>query len=209
MVLKDRIRVTSDDLLAIIDYQNDFAKKDGALYVKGVKGEPTMLQVFERLAQLLAMFYCAIVSRDNHPAEGHAEYKIFGRHCVKDSKGAQLCQELENLLVGHINAANQVFDLPKGENPYLFSYSVATSPKFPELIEQMRESGIKRVFLCGLAYTHCVGESAIAFATQGFETYVVRNATCSVPPPHGDPDAMDQKLALYGVKLVRAQQLFK
>ena len=193
---KEKIVLGASDVVALIDLQKDFAREHLALFVAGVDGEPSMQVVLANNKKLAAMKPGLIaVSADAHPPK-HVEHAIFGPHCVICTEGVQFCEEIAEILDGPHAM------LHKGGNPDLFSYSVATSDFWPIHIAELRCRGIKRVFVGGLAYTHCVGESAIAYACQGFEVYVVRDATRSVPPPHGDPEKMDKKLELYGVKLI-------
>ncbi len=191
------------DALIIIDPQNDFVRKDGALYVAGIPGELPNRQVIRNIKSLTwKPFDWKVVSADQHPVDQHVEYRIFrGKHCVVGTEGASFVKELAFL--GGLGWCV----LTKGQEPGIISYSIVTSPGFPYFIDQMRLLEIKRVFVVGWAYTHCVGESAIAIASQGFETFVVRDATRSVPPPFGNPEAMDQKLTLYGVKKIYVEDI--
>jgi len=192
----DLILIGKEDALVVVDMQNDFLRPDGALYVSGLDGEPTPKELLDNVSALIRLqFGFLIVTADEHPFNQHVEYAIFGKHCVKGSLGSGICEELLPALKEH----QPDYFITKGENPDIVAYSVATSSKFNELIGMLRKKGIKRIFVCGLAYTHCVGESAIAFASQGFQTYVVHNATRSVAPPYGDPQRMGQKLDLYNV----------
>jgi nicotinamidase-related amidase len=192
----NKITLGPADAHALVDPQKDFARKHLALYVAGVKGEVSMAEVLANNKKLLVKKPgVVVVSADAH-LPTHVEFKIFGPHCVIGTEGAEFCEEIAEVFDGpHIL-------LSKGGNPDLISYSVATSEAWPNHVANLRHRRIVRVFVGGLAYTHCVGESAIAYACQGFETYVIRDATRSVPPPYGDPEKMDQKLQLYGVKLI-------
>ena len=192
-----------DNALAVIDMQKDFAYPEGALFVGGVHGEPTSDEVVKRVNALIAdyPFDWVALSRDRHP-DNHIEFSIFGKHCLMMTDGADFATEL-------VRPKGDWEVVDKGHDKDVFSYSVVTSGVFPGHIRNLRAKGIKRVFVCGLAYTHCVGESAIAYACQGFETYVIRDATRSVPPPYGNPESMDRKLELYGVKLITVADIIK
>gem|GEM_PF-2298431 len=193
----DKIKLGPTDALVVIDMQNDFCLPKGALYVAGFPDEPTMKEVTANTLNLiLRKSIYRIATFDGHPASGHIEFSIYGPHVLLGEYGAEHIAELVPL-------ADAFHDrLKKGENPDVVSYSIATSLRFPQTLKTMREIGIKRVFLCGVAYTHCVGESAMAFTAQLFETYVVRDATRSVAAPYGNPKAMHARLHLAGVREV-------
>lgn len=71
---------------------------------------------------------------------------------------------------------------------------------------------VKRVFVFGLAFDFCVGETAIQLAELGYQVFVVIDATRSVNVPAegnypGSEIAMLNRLKEAGVKLVRSRQL--
>jgi nicotinamidase-related amidase len=201
MTKKIKIVKGEGNALGVIDGNNDFTHPKGALYVAGVDGEAKTVDIITRI-RLLSMlkFDHVATTEDKHPDQ-HVEHAIFGPHCVQGKWGQGYHKDIDDIY------QNADENLVKGEDPAIISYSISTSPQFAEHIAKLRKKGIKRIFLVGWAFTHCVGESAIAYAAQGFEVYVVRDATASVAPPYGDPDAMTKKLALYGVKLVNYQDI--
>lgn len=198
----DIIRIDPTDALVVIDMQNDFVEKNGALPVSGVPGEVSMEEVIHHCCELIKKpFGLEEGSRDVHPPR-HVEEKIFGVHVRKGARGAEPIAELKDFYEA---LGRKV--LIKGMQWAVISHAVSTSPRWAAHLALFRKVGIKRVFLCGLAYTHCVGDSAIAYAQQGFEVYVVRDATRSVPPPYGDPELMKKKLAMFNVTEIVAADL--
>lgn len=184
------------DALVIIDAEVDFVNPGGKLYVSGVDGESSGDDVVFGIIELNKQpFDYRVTSEDEHPP-GHIEFDIFPPHCEKGKVG----QEYVAVLDPVYESSDE--NLVKGDDVSIIAYSIATSKEFANHIGRLRAKGIKRIFVTGWAYTHCVGESAIAYASQGFETFVVRDLTRSVAPPYGDPEVMKQKLALYGVKEV-------
>jgi len=192
--MSNKLPISSRDAFCIIDGQVDFVMPTGALYVSGVNGESSHDEIVEKILDLSRKsFGFRFTTEDKHP-KGSIEFSIYPPHCEDDTVGQKY--------VSGLRAVYEDADLNivKGDSPSLIAYSVATSSMFTDLVYTLRKKGVRRVFLTGWAYTHCVGESAIAFAVQGFETYVVRDATRSVSPPHGDTQLMQKKLELYGVK---------
>lgn len=197
-----KIVIGKKDALGVVDGQVDFVYPTGGLPVNGIPGEVSME---EAIGNILSVARCPFgyrfTTEDEH-CKDHIEYQIYkGEHCGKGTSG----QKYIPFLKPFYDECNE--NIIKGEDEHIIAYSVATSRDFVGHITRLRSRSTERVFLTGWAYTHCVGESAIAYASQGFETYVVRDATRSVPPPFGNPEVMDKKLALYGVKLISTSDI--
>lgn len=197
---KKWIKIGINEALIIVDMSVDFFRKNGKLYVSGVEGEVIHEKLVLNIGQLLQKpFDWVMPTRDWHPKD-HAEYKIYGEHSEAFSPGAQIIPELEEAILAH---PGFTYIYNKGTDNRLIGYSVVFADGYAQLISELTHLGIKRIFLVGLAYTHCVGESAIDFARQSiFEVFVVRDATLSVAPPYGNPELMDKKLDCFGVKRV-------
>ena len=99
-------------------------------------------------------------------------------HCVQDTTGAQIDPRLQ------IPQAELI--LRKGFRRDIDSYSAFleddhTTPT--GLAGYLRERGLTRLFLCGLAYDFCVGFSAIDGAALGFECHVLEDLSRAVDLP--------------------------
>jgi nicotinamidase/pyrazinamidase len=70
----------------------------------------------------------------------------------------------------------------------------------------LRERGLKRLFLCGLAYDYCVRYSAIDGTALDFECLVVEDACRAVNLP-GSVRATDQAFEEAGVQRVSSVDL--
>lgn len=193
------IRKGDGNALTIIDPQMDFANAGGSLYVPGIPGESKPREVRKYVLILCHLFPFPFdyltSSEDEHP-ENHIEFGIHPKHCLKGTRGQKFFPGLGSL---YEQADERII---KGADPDVVAYSIVTSPNFPGHIDRLRERNIKRVFLAGWAYTHCVGSSAIAYAEERFETFVIRDATLSVPLPYGDPEKMRKMLRTAGVQEV-------
>ncbi len=164
--------------LLVIDVQNDFCP-GGALAV------PEGDAIVDRVNRLMAASRCVVLTQDWHPA-GHASFaSTHGRepftttqlaygeqvlwpdHCVQGTAGAAFHPDL------HTDAARMV--IRKGHDPRIDSYSAfqendrSTSTG---LAGWLREIGVGRVELCGLATDYCVATSALDAAALGFEVAV-------------------------------------
>lgn len=98
------------------------------------------------------------------------------------------------------------FVLLKGTDPVCDSYSAYSDNlrRSTGLATYLRRRSARRVFHDGLVYQVCAGLSAIGAAQEGFESYLVRDATGDLP---GSTEEMDRALAAAGVRVVYANQI--
>ena len=172
-----------DDALVVIDIQHDFLP-GGSLAV--ADGDAIIAPV----NALARRFANVVLTQDWHPA-GHVSFAsrhpgaapfttveldygpqvLWPDHCVIGTRGAD-------------SPTNSTFPCPgrdrKGFRPAIDSYSGfrendRTTPT--GLAGYLRERGLKRLFLCGLATDFCVAWTAEDGRALGFETVVVEDAT--------------------------------
>ncbi|MGA3227043.1 MAG: bifunctional nicotinamidase/pyrazinamidase [Acidobacteriaceae bacterium] len=177
------IELTDRDVLLVIDVQNDFCD-GGALPVPGGQ---EVVPVIHRIAPA---FSHVILTQDWHPQDhhsfasnhpgrtpfetketGHGEQVLWPDHCVQGSLGAAFHP--------HLLLDNTELILRKGFRKSIDSYSAFTENDRltpTGLTGYLRERGLGRIFLTGLAYDFCVRHSAIDGMRAGFETYVVEDA---------------------------------
>lgn len=166
--------------LVVVDVQNDFADPKGNLYVQG--GELTIPLINELIDRAQAEGAFVVYTQDWHPPET-PHFADFGgtwpRHCVRDTWGAELHPDLE--VVGPV-----VRKGTEGEDGYsgFTARDVTTGEDKQTTLEPMlRERGIERVVVVGLAQDVCVMETALDATRLGFDTHVVLEAT---RPVYGD-----------------------
>ncbi len=70
----------------------------------------------------------------------------------------------------------------------------------------LRERGLERIFLAGLAYDYCVRYSAIDSRQAGFETYVVEDA-CRAIDMKDSVAATEQAFGEAGVHRITSEML--
>ena len=170
------------EALLVVDVQNDFCT-GGALAVPG--GEA----VVPGINRLWEGYACKVLTQDWHPP-GHASFAsshegkqpfdtgrldygeqvLWPDHCVQGTPGAAFHPELRT------DGADLV--LRKGFRPGIDSYSAffendRTTPT--GLAGYLRERGVERVLLTGLATDFCVGFSALDALASGFETVVLED----------------------------------
>ena len=174
------MQIKPDDVLLNIDVQNDFCP-GGAL---AVADGDAVVPAINRLAQ---RFDHVVLTQDWHPP-GHSSFAtshagsapfetiempygpqtLWPDHCVQGTPGAafhpQLITEKAELVIR------------KGFRPAIDSYSAffENDRATPTgLSGYLRERGLKRIFMVGLATDYCVNFSALDARRLGFETVVV------------------------------------
>jgi len=178
-------KISPDDksVLLVVDVQNCFLP-GGTLAVKD--GEQ-VIPVINRLAKA---FPNVVVTQDWHTpkhisfASSHVGKKPFDvvrlpygeqvlwpDHCVQGTNGAALSKDLE--------VSNAQLVIRKGFRPDVDSYSAlleADKKTQTGLAGYLKERGISRLFVTGLATDFCVAWTAIDARAAGFDVFVVEDA---------------------------------
>ena len=177
--------MTADDrdVLLIIDVQNDFCP-GGALAV------PQGDAIVPGVNRLARSFAHVILTQDWHPL-GHASFAsshpgkrpfdeievsygtqiLWPDHCVQGTQGAGFHPKLD---IPHAELV-----LRKGFRSTVDSYSAFRENDrrtLTGLAGYLRERGLDRVIMCGLATDFCVAFSAIDGRQAGFDVSVVTSA---------------------------------
>ncbi|WP_337177421.1 bifunctional nicotinamidase/pyrazinamidase [Paludisphaera sp.] len=175
--------MTDDRALLVIDVQNDFCP-GGALAVPGGDEVPRIINEISR------DFAHVVLTQDWHPrghlsfASSHPDEEPFGTivlpygpqilwpdHCVQGEPGAEFHPELDARRAGLI--------VRKGHHREVDSYSAffENDRSTPTgLAGYLRERGINRLFLAGLATDFCVAYSALDARRLGFDVAVIEHA---------------------------------
>ena len=154
--------------LIVVDVQNDFADPAGSLFGCACRTDPAAHQrrgCSWRRAAGAAVVY----TQDWHPESTPHFAKdggIWPVHCVADTWGAELHPDL-------IVAGEVVRKGSNGEDGYsgFTMRDPVTGAMIPTPLEPMlRERGVSRVVICGLATDYCVNATALDARRLGFET---------------------------------------
>jgi nicotinamidase/pyrazinamidase len=203
------MRPLATDALLVIDMQNDFCP-GGALAV----GEGDV--IVPLINKLGSRFNHVILTQDWHPS-GHISFASAhpGKQPYSITKVAYGPQTLwpDHCLQGSSGAAfHPALDLPhaeliarKGFRREIDSYSAFLENDHVTptgLAGYLRERGLTRLFLCGLAYDFCVRFSAIDGTALGFECIVIEDASRAVGLP-GSVDATNAAFAEAGIRRER------
>jgi nicotinamidase/pyrazinamidase len=182
-ILPAAYAIRDSDVLVVVDIQNDFCPR-GALAV------PRGDEVVPIVNQLAENFKNVVLSQDWHPPghlsfasshPGHSPYEtikgaygpqiLWPDHCVQGTPGAVFHDALRIPHAGLI--------LRKGIHRSIDSYSTfyendRTTPT--GLTGYLRDRGITRVFLAGLALDFCVRYSAEDAIRERFVVVVIEDA---------------------------------
>ena len=207
------MNITSTDALLVIDVQNDFCP-GGAL---AVAAGNEVIPVIQRIAPL---FDHIILTQDWHPgghqsfASSHAGKHPFEQielsygpqtlwpdHCLQNTPGSEFHPNL------HLPQAELI--LRKGFRPEIDSYSAffENDRSTPTgLAGYLRERGLTRVFLSGLAYDYCVGFSALDARRLGLPAIILRDA-CRAIDLNGSVTRMESEFSASGVLIIDSSEL--
>ena len=203
-----QIGLGDDDLLLVIDVQNDFCS-GGAL---AVADGDAVVPVINRLAE---RFGHVALTQDWHPAghssfatshPGSAPFQIinmpYGQqtlwpdHCIQGTSGSAFHPQLQT------QRAELV--VRKGFRQSIDSYSAffENDRHTPTgLAGYLRDRGLKRIFLAGLATDFCVHYSAVDARRLGFDTVLIE-AGCRAIDLAGSLDVARMEMAAAGVQRV-------
>ena len=199
--MNGEIKLSSTDVLVVIDVQKDFCS-GGALPVKNADA------VVAPINKLMKVFDSVVISQDWHPI-GHksfctshedkepfettqmpyGEQILWPEHCIAGTPGSEFHPEL--------NTSKAKAIIRKGTNVEIDSYSTffENDRKTPTgMAGYLRQNGFKRLFLSGIATEYCVGFSAI----DGIEESFRRSVIGSLVNAEND-DALNQQLPLLSV----------
>jgi nicotinamidase/pyrazinamidase len=184
--------------LVVVDVQNDFADPAGSLPVAGA--EKVIEAVNAEIAAARAAGAPVVYTQDWHPPHTphfQAEGGPWPPHCVAGTWGA----ELHPRLVVNGPAVRKATGQEDGYSGFTMRH-VPTGRELPTGLDALlRERGVKRVVIAGLALDYCVKETALDAAKLGYETVVVRSATAPVEVNAGDGARAEAEMTAAGVKL--------
>lgn len=192
------------DALLIVDFQNDFTP-GGALPV--AEGD----RIVGPINDLLDSFDLVVATRDWHPAE-HGSFarvevdpdawrgadppSIWPVHCVQGTRGAELHPDLDQAKVDIV--------IDKGRDPNSQGYSAFQDTRLGDLL---RERGVDRLFVTGLATDYCVKQSVLDALREGLDVSVVEDAVRGVDVEPGDSERALEEMEAAGAKRTTSSEV--
>jgi len=207
------VRLDPESALIVVDVQNGFVT-GGNLAVP--EGE-AVVPVINRIAPA---FVNVVLTQDWHPA-GHASFAsshagkrpfdtielaygtqvLWPDHCVQGTFDAALHADLD---VPHAQLI-----VRKGFHPKVDSYSAfqeADRSTPTGLDGYLKQRGITRLFVTGLATDFCVAWTALDARSAGYETWVVEDATRAIDLD-GSLEAAWRAMVSRGVQRIQSTEL--
>ncbi|BAD85839.1 probable nicotinamidase [Thermococcus kodakarensis KOD1] len=175
------------EALIVVDMQRDFMP-GGALPVP--EGDTIIPKCNEYIKKFKEKGALIVATRDWHPPN-HISFKERGGpwppHCVQNTPGAEFVVDLpEDAII-----------ISKATEPDKEAYSGFEGTNLAEIL---RENGVEKVYICGVATEYCVKATALDAVRHGFETYLLSDAVKGINPEDEKKALEEMKRA--GVKIL-------
>jgi nicotinamidase/pyrazinamidase len=207
------ITIADSDVLLVVDVQNDFCPGGKLAVPHGHEVVPTINRLANR-------FRHVVLTQDWHPPGHHSfasshpgkrpfetvtvdygQQILWPDHCVQGTIGAQFHDDLQ---IPHAELV-----LRKGFRSSIDSYSALyeNDRKTPTgLAGYLRERGLTRIFVAGLALDFCVRYSAEDARREGFAVGVIEDA-CRGIDVEGSVAATRENFAALGIATLLADAI--
>lgn len=183
------MRLHEGDALIVVDVQRDFLP-GGSLAVPD--GDAVLAPLNEYLRRFHDAGLPIVATRDWHPPD-HCSFAVQGGpwppHCVKDTPGAGFADALD--------LPEEAVIVSKATKVEADAYSGFDGTG---LAERLREQGVERVFVGGLATDYCVRATVLDAREAGFEAVLLGDAVRAV-----GVEADDEEKALEDMRRAGAQ----
>ena len=185
--------------LVVVDVQNDFADLAGSLSVRG--GEAVVLAANAAIAAARAAGALIVYTQDWHPESTPHFAKdggVWPVHCLAASWGAALHPALD--VDGPV--VRKGSNGEDGYSGFTMRDPITGDPTPTELEATLRDAGVERVVVCGLATDYCVKGTAIDAASLGFATSVLADGIAAVDLAPGDGERALDEMRAAGIEIV-------
>ncbi|MCW3140843.1 MAG: cysteine hydrolase [Methanophagales archaeon] len=148
--------------LVVEDMQKDFCYEDGALFMGEGAREiiPKIRGLIEKTIQKKVLLIFAL---DWHSHDDE-EFAIWGQHCVRDTRGAEIIDELA----------------PFSKEAYVVKKRKYSDFFGTDLDLHLKEKGIKTLIIVGVATNICVMHTAIDASLRGYELIVPEDCVAAL-----------------------------
>lgn len=181
--------------LIVVDVQNDFADPRGSLHVPG--GEDVVAPIDALVTAATEAGAAVLYTQDWHPPVTPHFAKdggVWPDHCVQGTWGA----ELHPGLTVRGPVVRKGSNGEDGYSGFTMRDPVTGETTPTELDGLLREAGIERVVVAGLATDYCVQATALDARRLGYATVVPRSLIRAVDLTPGDGDRAIAAMAAAG-----------
>ncbi len=185
--------------LIVVDVQNDFADPEGSLYVSG--GEAAIDFINAEITSAATAGAFVVYTQDWHPETTPHFAKdggIWPVHCVAESWGAGFHPGLK--VLGP--AVKKGTGGEDGYSGFTVRDPETGAESSTELEGLLRDHGVTRVAVLGLATDYCVKETALDGARLGFATSLLADGIRSVDLSPGDGARAIAAMVAAGVEVL-------
>jgi len=191
----------SGTALVVVDVQNDFCE-GGSMGVDGGAAVARSISEAAGFDRAGGTYAVVVATKDWHedpgghwadPAVGPDFVDTWPVHCAAGSPGAEFHPDLDI-------AVDEVFLKGRSTASYTGFDGGAAADESVLLGAWLRERGVTRVDVVGIATDHCVRATALDAAAAGFETRVLLDHCAGVAPDTTDAALAEMREA--GIELV-------
>jgi nicotinamidase/pyrazinamidase len=184
--------------LIVVDVQNDFADPNGSLYVAG--GEDEIAFINQQVAAAGDAGATVVRTQDWHPERTPhfaEDGGLWPAHCVAGTWGAEFHPDLA--------AEGPVIQKGTGGEDGYSGFTVRSTETGEEsstgLEQLLRDQGVTRIAVVGLATDYCVLDTVVDATRLGFEATLLADGTRPVNIDPGDGARAIAEMVACGVKI--------
>jgi nicotinamidase/pyrazinamidase len=187
----------SKDALIVVDVQNDFCP-GGALAVKdGDQVVPVLNRYIDQFTRAgLPIF----ATRDWHP-EKTTHFNTYGGpwppHCLQGSRGAQFHPELK------LPVDTVVVSAGMGSDEDGYSGFLGRDESGVRLADLLRQRGIERIFVGGLATDYCVKHTVLDGLKEGLKVVLLADSVRGVNLQPDDSESAIEEMIHAGATIAK------
>ena len=149
------------EALVVIDMQKDFCYEDGALYIG--KHVESIFDPIRRAVELARDRGVPVIFTQDWHREDDPEFRIWPKHCVAGTKGAEIIDELE--------VRKEDYVIRKRRYSAFFG---------TDLDLTLRELGVRRIYVTGVVTNICVLHTVSDAVLMGYEVAVMKDCTTAL-----------------------------
>lgn len=183
------------DALILVDVQKDFCAGGNLAVPEGDQIIPVLNQYIEEFKNAhLPVF----ATRDWHPAETihfNTSGGVWPPHCIQGTTGAEFQSNLALF--------KEVIIISSGTRPdeQGFSGFEGKDPQGNLLLDLLKQYGVERLFVGGLATDYCVRSTVLDALRLGFQVVLIKDAIRGVDLKSGDSQRAIEEMIQKGAEI--------